>query len=171
MVARPESERLIVGWREWISLPGLGVPLLKAKVDTGAHSSALHAFDVEEFERSGARWIRFTVHPWQADVATTIRSECELLGQRSIRSSHGHLQVRRLVRTELQVGRSRFPIELTLTNRDEMGFRMLLGRSALRSRFVIDPSRSYVQRRPRGLLPAAAVGTVLGLPAAPQLPL
>ena len=154
MVAHPDPQPLVLGWREWISLPGLGVPLLKAKVDTGAHSSALHAFDVEEFERGGRRWVRFTVHPWQGDVATTLRSECELLGERSIRSSHGHLQVRRLVRTDIQVGRARFPIELTLTNRDEMGFRMLLGRSAMRGRFVVDPSRSFVQRRPRGLRPA-----------------
>jgi hypothetical protein len=138
----------IVGWREWVALPALGVPLVKAKVDTGARSSALHAFHVEEFQRDGVRWVRFTVHPHEEDDAKGVRVECELLEERSVRSSAGQVEVRPVVRTDVQIGATRISIELTLTNRDAMGFRMLLGRSAVRRRFVVDPGRSFVQGRP-----------------------
>ena len=142
------SPQVVIGWREWVSLPDLGVPLVKAKVDTGARSCALHAFDLEEFRRDGVRWVRFTVHPWQRDVDMTIRAECRLLGERSVRSSHGHQEVRPVVLSQVVVGNLRVAVELTLTNRDAMGFRMLLGRSAVRGRFVVDPGRSFVQRQP-----------------------
>jgi hypothetical protein len=156
MISRRKTEPLVLGWREWVSLPMLGVPLVKAKVDTGARSSAIHAFDLEEFSREGARWVRFTVHPWQKEVATTIRVECALLGEREVRSSHGHAQVRPVVETDVQIGAVRFPIELTLTNRDTMGFRMLLGRSAVRGRFLVDPSRSFALEGPRSKLAVSA---------------
>lgn len=146
--ARPPVPRPTLGWREWVSLPALGVPALKAKVDTGARSSALHAWDLEEFQRDGIRWVRFTVHPWQGDVSAAFTAECPLLGERSVRSSHGHLEVRPVIRTSVFVGAHPLSIELTLTNRDSMGFRMLLGRSAMRRRFVVDPGRSFVQGRP-----------------------
>lgn len=138
----------ILGWREWVALPALGVPVVKAKVDTGARSSALHAFDLEEFQRDGVRWVRFTVLPTEGDDGKAVRVECEMLEERSVRSSVGLVEVRPVVRTEVQVGETRISIELTLTNRDAMGFRMLLGRSAVRRRFVVDPGRSFVQGRP-----------------------
>lgn len=143
-----------VGWREWVALPGIGVPLLKAKVDTGARSSALHAFDLERFERDGLPWVRFTVHPFQGDVQTTIRAECQLLGQRVVKSSGGQAETRPVVAADVELAGQRWEIELTLTNRDAMGFRMLLGRQAVRGRFVVDPNRSFVQgrRKPRGPL-------------------
>lgn len=145
---------ITVGWREWVALPGLGVPLLKAKVDTGARSSALHAFDMERFEREGLPWVRFTVHPFQGDVQTTIRAECQLLGQRVVKSSGGQSETRPVVAADVEIAGQRWEIELTLTNRDAMGFRMLLGRQAVRGRFVVDPNRSFVQgrRKPRGPL-------------------
>lgn len=157
MVANPEStSSRLLGWREWVALPLLGVPRIKVKVDTGARSCALHAFELEEFQRDGVRWVRFTVHPRQDSVDRSIRVECELLGERSIRSSAGQVEVRPVVRTEIQLGRLRLPVDLTLTNRDAMGFRMLLGRSAIRGRFVVDPSRSFVQGRPRSGPPRSA---------------
>jgi hypothetical protein len=122
--------------------------MLKAKVDTGARSSALHAWDLEEFQRDAVRWVRFTVHPWQGDPSAAFTAECELLGERSVRSSHGHLEVRPVIRTAVLLGPRVLAVELTLTNRDSMGFRMLLGRSAIRRRFVVDPGRSFVQGRP-----------------------
>lgn len=159
----PTSSRLL-GWREWVALPRLGVPLLKVKVDTGARSCALHAFDLEEFQRDGVRWVRFTVHPRQDSVEESIRVECELLGERSVRTSAGQVEVRPVVRTEVQVGDSQLPVDLTLTNRDAMGFRMLLGRSAIRGRFVVDPNLSFVQRRPPSGRPRTP-GTRRGPPA------
>ena len=149
MVTRSAASRPVLGWREWVSLPSLGVPRLKAKVDTGALSSALHAFDLEEYRKGGVRRLRFTVHPWQRDVEETIQVDCPLLGERSVRSSAGHLEVRPVVAAELVIGKTRHAIELTLTNRDAMGFRMLLGRSAFRGRFLVDADRSFVQGRPR----------------------
>lgn len=166
MTANPvKRARGVVGWREWVALPAVGVPAIKAKVDTGARSSALHAFDLEEFQRDGVRWVRFTVRPHQGDLAATVRVECELLGERSVRSSAGHLEVRPVVRTSVRVGARRFRIELTLTNRDTMGFRMLLGRSAVRRRFVVDPGRSFVQGRPRS--PAEARALLSAVPPPP----
>lgn len=145
----PAAPPDVVGWREWVALPDLGVGRIKAKVDTGARSSALHAWNLEEFQRDGVRYVRFVVHPWQHDVAKSIVCECEWIGERAVRSSHGHSETRPVVRTTLEVGGRRWPIELTLTNRDTMGFRMLVGRLAVRGRFVVDPGRSFVQPRPR----------------------
>lgn len=149
MVRRPEELKPL-GWREWISLPSLGVPAIKVKVDTGARSSALHAFDVEHFTRDGAAWVRFTVHPFQDDDRTVIRAECLLLGQRVVRSSAGHQETRPVVAASVRIGDVSFDTDVTLTNRDSMGFRMLLGRQAIRGRFVVDPGRSFVQPRPSG---------------------
>ena len=144
---------VLVGWREWVALPAMGVSLLKAKVDTGARSSALHAFDLERFERDRLPWVRFTVHPFQGDVATTIRAECQLLGQRVVRSSGGQAETRPVVAADVELAGQRFEIELTLTNRDAMGFRMLLGRQAIRGRFVVDPNRSFVLGRKKPSVP------------------
>ncbi|NJN31742.1 MAG: ATP-dependent zinc protease [Synechococcales cyanobacterium RM1_1_8] len=134
-----------VGWREWIALPGLGLDRIKAKVDTGARSSALHATNLKSFRQDGKSMVRFEVYPIQHSRAGLVIVETELIDERSVRSSSGKAQIRPVIRTALSLGRKRWPIELTLTNRDAMGFRMLIGRQAIRKRFVVDPGRSYLQ--------------------------
>ncbi len=134
----------IVGWREWVGLPDLGVTGISAKVDTGARSSALHAFDVERFERDGRRMVRFAVHPLQHDDVHRVAVEAVLLDERPVRTSAGTEETRPVIATTVALGGCSWPIELTLTRRDQMGFRMLLGRQALRGRFIVDPARSFV---------------------------
>jgi hypothetical protein len=130
----------VIGWREWVELPALGISRLKAKVDTGARTSALHAFAVE---RLGGGQLRFSVHPHQRDDEAAVHSEGELVDERLVRSSSGLVELRPVVRTLLVLGGQRFEVELTLSNRALLGFRMLLGREALRGRFVVDPGCSY----------------------------
>jgi hypothetical protein len=134
----------IIGWREQLALPDLGIPEVKAKIDTGARSSALHAFDVETFERDGKPMVRFKVHPYQRDAQRTVTAEAELIDQRQVRNSGGQAQVRPVIETTVEINGYTFPIELTLTNRDAMGFRMLLGRQAVRKRFLVDAGRSFL---------------------------
>jgi hypothetical protein len=136
---------MILGWREWVALPELGISAIKAKIDTGARSSALHAFDLEPFERDGKQMVRFAIHPQQRDTQETQIVEAELFAEREVRNSGGHVERRPVIVTPVQIRQETWSIELTLTNRDVMGFRMLLGRQAVRQRFVIDPGRSYVQ--------------------------
>lgn len=134
----------IIGWREQLALPDLGIPEVKAKIDTGARSSALHAFDVETFERDGKPMVRFKVHPYQRDAQRTVTAEAELIDQRQVRNSGGQAQVRPVIETTVELNGYTFPIELTLTNRDAMGFRMLLGRQAVRRRFLVDAGKSFL---------------------------
>lgn len=146
--ARPTLPAL--GWREWLALPDLGVGAIKAKIDTGARSSTLHAFAVTPFERGGRPWVRFTVHPVQRSAYPTVETESPLHDERLIRDSGGKEQLRPVILTTVEVDGERWPIELTLTNRDAMGFRMLLGRQAIRGRFVVDAGRSYLLTRRNG---------------------
>jgi hypothetical protein len=140
-----EQEQLpVIGWREQLALPDLGITEVKAKIDTGARSSALHAFDVETFDCDGKRMVRFKVHPYQRDAYRTVTAEAELLDQRQVRNSGGQAQVRPVIQTTVELDGYTFPIELTLTNRDAMGFRMLLGRQAVRKRFLVDAGRSFL---------------------------
>ena len=141
--AAPETPDRIIGWREWVKLPGLGIDRIKAKVDTGARSSCIHAIDVKVIEKGGLRVVRFKVHPQQRDSKTTVDCEAELLEYREIRSSTGHMQLRPVIVTTIDVMGESWPIELTLANRDEMGFRMLLGRQGIRHRFLVDTARSF----------------------------
>ncbi len=129
-----------------MSLPELGVDTIKAKVDTGARTSALHAFDVEQYADGERRMVRFKVHPIQRDSHHTVEASAPLVDMRVVRNpGHGpREELRPVIATALQVGDVRFPIELTLTRRDAMGFRMLLGRQAIRNRFVVDPGKSFV---------------------------
>lgn len=136
-----------IGWREWIALPELGVAAIKAKVDSGARSCALHAFALREFQRDGKRWVRFRVHPLQRNTRLSVECEAELIEYRQVRSSTGHLTRRPVIRTDMELLGQRFPVELTLTNRDTLGFRMLLGRQAIRGRFLIHAGRSYLGGR------------------------
>jgi hypothetical protein len=140
-----QQEQLpIIGWREQLALPDLGISEVKAKIDTGARSSALHAFDVETFNSNGKRMVRFKVHPYQRDAHRTVTAEAELLDQRQVRNSGGQTQVRPVIETTVELNGDRWSIELTLTNRDVMGFRMLLGRQAVRRRFLVDAGRSFL---------------------------
>jgi len=138
----------VVGWREWVALPDLGVTAIKAKIDTGARSSALHAFDVERFRAHGRRMVRFGVHPYQRDANRAVSCEAELLGERRIRSSSGETEMRPVVAARVRLLERTWTIELTLTNRDAMGFRLLLGREAVRGRFLIDAGHSFAAGRP-----------------------
>ncbi len=139
-----------IGWREWIGLPDLPIRSVKAKIDSGARSSSLHAFLIEPFERDGASWVRFDVHPRQRNDRLIRHCEAIVLDRRKVRSSNGLVSDRFVIRTTLDWKGHRYPIELTLANRDAMGFRMLLGREALRNRFLIDTGRSFLGGRPAG---------------------
>lgn len=147
-MSEPPHSSTIVGWREWVSLPGWGVPWIKAKVDTGARSSAVHAFDVHDVEREGQEWVRFFVHPWQRSDTDPVPVEAQVVDRRRVRSSSGHSEERIVVLVDLVLAGHTITVETTLSNRDEMGFRMLIGREALRQGFVVDPGRSYVGGRP-----------------------
>ncbi|GAA1979466.1 ATP-dependent zinc protease [Terrabacter lapilli] len=129
-------------------MPGIGLPWVKAKIDTGARTSSLHAEHVEEFERDGRPWVRFTVHPWQDSDADPQTVECPVHDRRRVRSSSGHVTRRLVVRVDLTLAGRTVPAEVTLSKRDRMGFRMLVGREALRQGYVVDPSRSYAGGRP-----------------------
>lgn len=132
-------DKLIVGSEEWCSLPGLGIPAIRVRVDSGAKTSALHAFNIKGFRRGGTRYVRFDAHPLQGDRRITIHCEAEVIGRRTVRSSNGVASKRYVIRTPLVLGERTWPIEVTLANRDSMGYRMLLGREAMRDRILIDP--------------------------------
>ncbi len=139
----------VIGWREWVSLPELGIKRIKAKVDTGARSSSIHAFDVESFERDGDEWVRFKVHPVQRSTRKTVTVESKLLESRSVRSSSGKATIRPVILAKIKLLGLTWPVELTLANRDQMGFRMLLGRQAFRDRFLVDAGSSYFGGKPK----------------------
>ena len=156
---------IIAGWREWASLPEIGVPWIKVKLDTGARTSALHAFDVEEFEREGAEWVRFGVRPWQNSDDDAVVVETPVFDRRQVRSSSGHVEQRIVVLMRLVLLGRDVTAEVTLSNRDEMGFRMLVGREALRNGFLVAAGESFlggraprrVRRQNRGRPDAAPV--------------
>lgn len=138
------NEKTVTGWKEWVSLPELGVEKISAKLDTGAKSSAIDARDIIEFEKRGAPWVEFLLYSNQNRKSEGVHCTAPVVDKRSIRSSSGHVEDRYVVRTLVELGRETWPIELTLANRNEMEFRLLLGRDALAGRFVIDPEAVYV---------------------------
>jgi len=140
---------IVAGWREWVSLPGTGVDWVKAKLDTGARSSAIHAFDLVQFERDGAPWVRFSIHPWQRSAEDATDVELPVHDRRVVRSSSGHAEERYVVLMDVRLLDRTITAEMTLSRRDEMGFRMLLGREALRQGLLVDPGRSYLGGRPK----------------------
>lgn len=142
------ADRPVLGWREWVGLPGWGVAHLKAKIDTGARTSSLHAFDLDWFERDGQPWVRFEIHPWQRSTTDAVVAEAAVESTRDVRSSSGEIDHRPVVRAPLSIAGHDVDAEITLTRRDEMGFRMLIGREAIRGRFLVDPSVSYRGGRP-----------------------
>ncbi len=163
MKKKPEAKPLpTIGWRETLSLPELGIKEIKAKIDTGARSSALHAFDLKTFEKEGKTLIRFKVHPYQRDNHYTITAEAILLEHRKVTNSGGHSQIRPVIQTNVELGGMLWEIDLTLTNRDVMGFRMLLGREAVRQRFLIDAGRSFILSEHKQHKSVAKLGEQLG---------
>jgi hypothetical protein len=139
----------VIGWREWVGLPDFGIKLIKVKVDTGARSSSLHVFDLEKFVRDDKSWVRFKIHPVQRKSEETIAVEAEVLEYRSVRSSSGKASIRPVIVTHIELLENTWPVELTLASRDNMGFRMLLGREAFRGRFLVDAGKSYYGGRPK----------------------
>ncbi|MGB1109098.1 MAG: ATP-dependent zinc protease [Gammaproteobacteria bacterium] len=133
-----------LGWREWVSLPDLGIDRIKAKVDTGARTSALHAFDVRLEDGEDQPMVRFSVHPKQRNNDEVIQCLAPLLDERAVRDSGGHSEDRYVIETQIQIGPLIHTVEMTLTNRDNMGFRMLLGRTAMAGNYQVDPGRSYL---------------------------
>ena len=145
----PHSNTL-AGWREWVQLPDVGIPWIKAKLDTGAETSSIHAADIEAFERAGDDWVRFRGRPWQKAADDQVVVECPIHDRRRVRSSSGHVQERFVVLMRVQLVDREVTAEVTLTNRDSMGFRMLIGRQALRQGFDVTSSRSFLgPRAPR----------------------
>ncbi len=135
----------IVGWREWVSLPGIGIPWIKAKLDTGARSSALHAFDIEEL--AGGDRIRFKVPPWQLSMQDIVEVESEVHDRRVVRSSSGHEEERFVILLDIELAGHTVTAETSLSQREHMDFRMLIGREALRQGFLVNPRKSFITHR------------------------
>ena len=138
---RPEA---VIGWREWVALPTLGVDAIRAKVDTGARTSALHAYRL----KTSGDVARFEIHPIQRKSKPSIPVEVPIVEWREVRSSNGQVQRRPVIHTEIAAGEHRWEVELTLTSRDAMGFRMLLGRTAIKGRFLVDVAHSHLLGKP-----------------------
>jgi hypothetical protein len=138
-----KQSKKIIGWREWISMPELGIPAIKAKIDTGARTSALHAFKLEPFEAGGLLKVRFSVHPLQKRKDIQITCIADVIDQRRVKDSSGNIEERYVIRAMVSMGMLQWPIDITLTSRYNMLHRMLLGRSAIKKRLLVDPGRSY----------------------------
>lgn len=141
------STLLTVGWREWVALPDLGIPAIKSKIDTGAKTSALHAFNIERYKKQSTEYLRFHLHPLQNNNDLTIVCHSPLLDQRYVTDSGGHKELRYVIQTTLVLNQNQWLIEMTLTNRDTMRFKMLLGRTAMHGRLIVDPNASFLTRK------------------------
>ena len=141
------DNKLTIGWREWVALPDLNIPAIKAKIDTGARTSALHAFDMEVFEADGQKKIRFGVRPLQRKQEVILYCVADLVERRKVTDSGGYRELRHVIRTPVSWNHVVWPIEMTLTHRDTLKFRMLLGRTALQGRYLVDPDNSYYAGR------------------------
>ena len=140
-----------IGWREWVQMPEFGVTEIKAKVDTGADNSSLHAFNIVRSERDGVPYVSFEIHPRQRKHHPSIVCEAEVVKERKVRNPGGRTEMRPVIRTRLKVAGREFEALINLTTRDEMTFRMLLGRRSIRTEFLVDPGHSYLGGRPARL--------------------
>ena len=141
-------DQMTIGWREWLALPELQVPAIKAKIDTGARTSALHTFFVAPFTKENRQMVRFGVHPLQKRLDVEIICEAPIKDFREVSDSGGHREMRYVIETTILIGDLPRQIEMTLTNRDNMKFRMLLGRTAMEGLQII-PEQSYLTGRIR----------------------
>ena len=146
--ARGRHDKSTLGWREWVRLPEFGIDWIKAKVDTGARTSALHAFALDTFHDGGIEHVEFRLHPLQRDSTTEVVCRAPVIDRRIVSDSGGHREERLVIETPVQIGDDVWPIEVTLTGRDNMLFRMLLGRTAIKGKAVVDPGRSFLTGRP-----------------------
>ena len=138
-----KRETSVIGWREWVGLPDLLDLPIKAKIDSGARTSSIHSFGTRTFTEGGAPWVEFLLHPIQRQALPEIACVAPVKDERMVRSSNGEAERRLVIETTARLGATEWPIELTLATRDVMGFRMLLGREAIRRRFLVDPGRSF----------------------------
>lgn len=141
------ASKAVVGWREWVALPKLGIGRIKAKIDTGARTSALHAYDVSVIKRQGREFLRFKVHPLQRLTRKVVECEALLKEWRQITDSGGRRTLRPVIYTTVEIGGESIDIEITLIARDQMGFRMLIGREAIKGKWVVDPAKSFIAGR------------------------
>ncbi|OGT31518.1 MAG: ribosomal protein S6 modification protein [Gammaproteobacteria bacterium RIFCSPHIGHO2_12_FULL_35_23] len=144
---KEHNAKLLIGWKEWCSLPNLHIPAIKAKIDTGAKTSSLHAYNIEPFQHEGKHWVRFSLHPIQKNNKISIRRSAPIFDQRYVTSSSGHKELRYVIKTIIKLGKRLWEIELTLANREKMMFRMLLGRDALKGKAIIDPIGAHKQKK------------------------
>ena len=149
MMKHKNSGLPVIGWREWIGLPDLGIKMIKVKVDTGARSSSLHAFNQRIYDQNGEKWVRFEVHPVQRKCDESVKVEAKIVEFRSVRSSSGRASLRPVIITNVELLGITWPVELTLARRDEMGFRMLLGRQAFKGKFLVNAGKSFYNGRPK----------------------
>lgn len=145
---KPSNQRKTIGWREWVAMPELGIKEIKAKVDTGADNSSLHAFNIERFSDGDTDMVRFEVHPRQRKRKPSVSCVARVVGERIVKNPGGRTERRPIIRTKLVVAGEEFEALVNLTTRDEMTFRMLLGRRTVRKNFIVDPGRSYLGTRP-----------------------
>ncbi len=145
--------KLTLGWREWVALPDLGLPAIKAKVDSGAKTSVLHAYHTEQYQSDGVNMVKFLIHPIQKNFQFHVECHAPIIDHREVTDSGGHREMRYVIESNVIIGSASWPIELTLTNRDTMQFRMLLGRRAMENRASIEPAASYLngKLKPRKL--------------------
>lgn len=141
------TNKLLIGWKEWCALKGLGIKSLKAKIDTGARTSSLHAENITPFLQDGESYVSFQVFPFQNNTIRVVNCQAKVIDERMIMSSNGQKELRYIIKTPITLGPKTWDIELSLSNRDPLKFRMLLGREALQGLVIIDPEITFFQGR------------------------